>query len=192
MMVIFLLLCSFSVSVVGKNHAFIQEKFFSVSSQLYENHWDFSIEVNNYGQIQVIWHIRKSYERSDNVIVKTFDPVPSTSQYFPENAFRIRIFDFETYLTSSTYLTGRTWEKCLEIGAIKDYIWLDYFRTGSRVKPLKVLLELIILYKNLFLTLKQENIMPTKYPEKMKRKFLLWLIMVKIIRSLETLLILHK
>ena len=90
MILILILLCSFSISVFAKNHAFILEKIdFGESQQVYEERWAYPIEVNNYGQIRVILDIQKSHVRSDNEIVRTFDPVPPTSQYFPKNSFLV-------------------------------------------------------------------------------------------------------
>lgn len=134
-MVIFLLLCAFSVSAVGKSHAFIVDKLDFSESTWTEPRWFYVIEVTNYGQIRVILDIQKSYQRSGkesgNEIVKIFDPVPPTSQYFPENAFRIRIYDYEKYPTSAGF------EESLDKGAIADYDTLNNVELGAGLKTLK-------------------------------------------------------
>ncbi len=136
-MVIFLLLCVFSVSAVGKDHAFILDEVYFPKSkqQFYENRSEYPIEVNNYGQIRVILDIRKSYEISDNEIVKTFDPVPPTSQYFPENAFKISIFKYEKDMKGYLYYEeGYQWEELLG-GIYNSFIPETQRSDGSQ--PLK-------------------------------------------------------
>src|SRR6056297_3623702 len=128
-MLIFLMFFNFSAAVAAQNTAFILDKFYLNKSLKYhdlfymENRVSYPIEVKQYGEMRVIMDVQESYklilEYSDDgdLVHKktdTFDPVPPTTQYFPENAFRIKIFNFEKYDTD------KSWKEWLADGGVYD------------------------------------------------------------------------
>jgi len=144
-MLIFLMFFNFSAAVAAQNTAFILDKFYLNKSLKYhdlfymENRVSYPIEVKQYGEMRVIMDVQESYklilEYSDDGrdydYKKTdiFSPVPPTTQYFPENSFRVKIFNFEKYDTD------KSWEEWLNKGKIVDK--LDSRDFGDTPKPLK-------------------------------------------------------